>query len=87
MLAFPTVSLATRQRDSRRMPSSPDDYRAWIGVVRDALIVGVGAFMLVFETVFAHAPNPYLIGAGLTALGLPAAIRLDLGRKTKSEAE
>lgn len=66
------------------MPASPEEYRAWIGVVRDAFIVGVGVFMLVFETAFARAPNPYLIGAGLTALGLPAAIRLDLRKKSET---
>lgn len=63
------------------MPASPDEYRAWIGVVRDAFIVAVGTFMLVYETAFVSNPNPYLIGGGLTALGLPAAIRLDLRKK------
>lgn len=56
---------------------------SWLRIFRDSLIVIVGAFMLVFETVFAQNPNAYLIGAGLAALGLPPALRLDL--RTSSE--
>lgn len=63
------------------MPLTPDDYSAWIGIVRDALTVVVGTFMLVFETAIVASPNPYVIGGGLTALGLPVAIRLDGSRK------
>lgn len=63
------------------MPASPDEYRVWIGITRDGVLVAVGTFMLVFETIFKDVPNPYIIGAGLTALGLPAAIRLDLKKQ------
>ena len=55
-----------------------DEWDAWLRIARDTLIVAVGTFMLVFETVFAHNPNAYLIGGGLAALGLPPALRLDL---------
>lgn len=55
-----------------------EPWDAWIRRLRDTLIVSVGTFMLVFETVFAANPNVYLISAGLIALGLPPALRLDL---------
>jgi hypothetical protein len=51
---------------------------SWLRILRDTLIVVVGTFMLVFETVFVPAPNAYVIAAGLVALGLPPALRLDL---------
>jgi hypothetical protein len=51
---------------------------AWMRIVRDTTIVVVGTFMLIFETVFVASPNAYVIGAGLVALGLPPALRLDL---------
>lgn len=40
--------------------------------------------MLVWQTVFAVTPNALLVGAGLVALGLPPALRLEdkLGRVT-----
>lgn len=63
------------------MRSTPDEYRVWIGITRDAALVAVGIFMLVYETILVRAPNPYIIGAGLTALGLPSALRLDLRKK------
>jgi hypothetical protein len=55
-----------------------DEWDVWVRVFRDALIVAVGTFMLVFETAFADHPNAYIIAAGLAALGLPPALRLDL---------
>lgn len=67
------------------MPANPDEYKAWMGIVRDAFIVLVGTFMLVYETAFVQSPNPYVIGGGLTALGLPSAIRLDLRKRDASE--
>ncbi len=67
------------------MPSTPDEYRIWIGITRDAALVLVGIFMLVYETVLVHAPNPYIIGAGLTALGLPSALRLDLRKRADGD--
>lgn len=59
-------------------------YRAWQRIVRDLLLVGVGAFMLIYETVAVRAPNPYVIAGGLAALGLPPAIRLDLRARNYS---
>lgn len=62
------------------MPSE-EVARSWVRIARDSACVAVGAFMLIYETAFAHDPNAYIIGGGLTALGLPSAIRLDLRRK------
>lgn len=59
------------------MPSE-ETARAWVRILRDVFCVAVGAFMLVWETTNVANPNPYVIGGGLTALGLPAVIRLDL---------
>lgn len=56
-------------------------WRAWQRIFRDFVIVLIGAFILVFETVVAKVPNPYLIGAGLAAFGLPPAFRLDRGKE------
>lgn len=55
-----------------------DTWDAWLRIFRDSLIVSVGTFMLIYETVFAAPPNAYVIGGGLAALGLPPALRLDL---------
>ncbi len=62
---------------------------AWMRIVRDTVIVVVGTFMLVYETVFIQNPNAYVIGAGLVALGLPPALRLDMrtsGRRTSDRS-
>lgn len=60
---------------------SEEKARAWIGIIRDAALVSIGTFILIYETVNIHARNPYIIAAGLTCFGLPATIRLDR-RKT-----
>jgi len=51
--------------------------REWVRIFRDVAIVCTASFMLVFETVVVQAPNPYIVGAGLTLLGIPPALRLD----------
>lgn len=43
-------------------------------VLRDVALVSIGAFMLVHETL-AATPQPLILGAALTLLGLPGAIR------------
>lgn len=60
-----------------------DEWRAWQRIFRDFVIVGIGAFMLIYETIAAKNPNFYLIGAGLAALGLPPTIRIDEVRRRK----
>lgn len=57
--------------------ASPRVVREWVRIFRDIAIVFVATFMLIFETVFAPSPNVYVIGAGLTLLGIPPALRLD----------
>lgn len=69
------------------MPANPDEYRTWIGITRDVVVVGLGTFMLIFETAFARSPNPYIIGAALTTFGLPSAIRLDSRNSKKKAAD
>lgn len=58
--------------------------------MRDFTIVGIGAFLLIHEEVSRGVPNPYLIAAGLLALGLPPALRVDEwrgGRKNGNGTE
>lgn len=62
-----------------------EQVRAWQGIFRDVVITLVAAFMLIFETVVAASPNVYIIGAGLTMLGIPPALRLDSLRKKGGE--
>lgn len=60
---------------------TPERVGAWQAIFRDVVITILAAFMLVFETVFAAVPNAYIIGAGITLLGVPAALRLDSFRR------
>ena len=55
-------------------------------MIRDFAIVIVGVFILLHEELSRGSPNPYLIAAGLVALGLPPALRADEwlpGRRAK----
>lgn len=63
----------------------PDALKAWQSIFRDVVITILASFMLVFETVFAHEPNAYIIGAGLTLLGIPPALRLDRTRRRNAD--
>jgi hypothetical protein len=56
---------------------TPELASQWQRIFRDVVAAGVGAFMLIWQTVFAMTPDPLIIGAGLVALGLPSALRLD----------
>ncbi len=55
----------------------------WITGFRDVLLVVVAAFMLVFGTIFVTNPAllALIIGGGLSAFGVPAALRLDSLRR------
>ena len=55
----------------------PNVARQWVRIFRDVAITTVAAFMLIYETVVVKAPNVYIVGAGLTLLGIPPALRLD----------
>lgn len=69
------------------MPREPDfdTLRAWQRIVRDTVIVICGAFILIYETIGTLVPDPYLIGAGLVALGVPPALRYDERRRTEDD--
>jgi len=60
---------------------TPEELRQWQSIFRDLVVVVLAAFMLVYETVVAGTPNAYIIGAGLTLLGIPAAVRADTWRR------
>jgi hypothetical protein len=63
---------------------TPEAIRQWQAIFRDIVITLVAAFLLVYEAVVVVTPNPYIIGAGVTLLGAPAALRLDKGRRGKT---
>ncbi len=63
----------------------PNVLKAWQGIFRDVVITILATFMLSYETVFVGNPNAYIIGAGLTLLGIPPALRLDKLRKKPDE--
>jgi hypothetical protein len=66
---------------------TPDQVRAWQAIFRDVVITVLAAFMLTYETVGTDSPNVYVIGAGLTLLGIPPALRLDSMRRKQDERE
>jgi len=66
---------------------NPDAVTAWLSILRDIVITLVAAFMLIYDTVVKATPNPYIIGGGLTLLGVPPALRLDSLRRTKANGD
>jgi hypothetical protein len=66
---------------------TPEQFRAWQAIVRDAFIMVLGGFLLVWQCVMTVEPNIYVIGAGVTLLGVPAATRLDNLRRKGSGDE
>ena len=64
---------------------TPEVFSAWVPIIRDIVIVVVASFILIYEVVFKQEPNPYAIGAGLTLLGVPPALRLDRRRKSNGD--
>lgn len=61
---------------SDRRPLDPQAWDAWRRIFRDFICVLVGAFMLIWATVFQHPPNYLIVGGGLLALGLPLPFRV-----------
>lgn len=59
----------------------PTEAAAWWKVVRDVLITALGMCMLLYETLKGSGADPAIVGAGLTLLGLPIALRADERRK------
>lgn len=62
---------------------NPENLDAWRRVFRDFLIVFIGAFMLIYGTTRVSDPAilALVLGGGLTAVGLPPALRLDEWRR------
>ncbi len=56
---------------------TPDTARQWQRIFNEVLAEGVGAFMLIWQTVFTDSPSPLLVGAALLALGTPVTRRID----------
>lgn len=57
--------------------------RAW-KMARDTVLVGLGMFMLLHETL-SSSPNPIIIGAAFGLFGLPVPLRIDERRKREKE--
>lgn len=64
---------------------SAQQVRVWQAIFRDFLVMGVATFMLVYASAFDPTHNLYVIGGGITLLGVPAAIRLDGIRRRKED--
>lgn len=63
----------------------PDRVGEWFPLVRDAAILTVALFLLVYEAVFT-TPNALVIGAAGSLLVAPAALRIDeRRRRTQTE--
>lgn len=58
----------------------------WIGILRDALIVALATFMLVYETAFQSQPNVEVMAVALALFGVPGALRLDLRTRHEKRA-
>ncbi len=91
--ALPPPSLCGERAGRAVAPNAgwtPESAREWLWVFRDIVSVTVGAFMLIWQTVLASHPDPLIIGAGLVALGLPPALRIDerlRGRVAETQQE
>ncbi len=73
-----------RQDNQRLTPAVADQ---WFRIFRDILVASVGAFMLVYATVWERPPNEFVIGGALGLFGLIPAIRFDERRRGKDEAD
>lgn len=66
---------------------NPEVIDQWVQIIRDLCIIVVGAFMLIYETVFTPVPNYLIVGGGLTLFGVPPALRIDQVRRRKKGKE
>lgn len=65
---------------------TPEEVREWVKIGRDVVIVAVGAFILIHETIASHgSPNLSLLGTGLALFGVPPALRYDYRKLRKAE--
>ena len=63
---------------------TPTAVRQWQGIVRDFVCLTVGASILIFETL-KRSPDPLMVGAGLTLVGIPPVLRLDRSRSEEED--
>ena len=61
-----------------------DAARLWNGLLRDLVCVFLSSFMLIHETVGDSSPDSIIVGAALTLMGVPAAVRFDNRRRDKN---
>jgi len=50
-------------------------------IARDVILVVLGCFMLIHETIIAAAPRDLIVGAAFGLLGIPALARLEERRQ------
>lgn len=56
---------------------APEEVKAWLFILRDFLLVVVGTFMLVYETLEVRPPSIDVLSVGAALLGIPMVVRLD----------
>jgi uncharacterized membrane protein HdeD (DUF308 family) len=61
--------------------------RPWLRVLKDILLVILGTFMLMHETLATIAPSPVVVGAALVTLGLPKGLNVKKSHKSRTEQE
>jgi hypothetical protein len=67
------------------MGPSPDDTKAWIDVLKNVMLIGVGIFIIIHETLGADFPSLLLLIVAAGALGLPVLDYLS-GIKKKNDS-
>lgn len=77
MGALPHTRMATLTPPPRPDKTPEEIATLWVTVARsifrDLVAPTLGTFILTWETVAEHADRPWLIAAGITCLGIPAA--------------
>ncbi len=66
-------------------PWTPEVVGQWQRIINGLISESVGAFMLIWQTVFASQPSALLVGAGLLAIGVPPALGIDRRLQARSE--
>lgn len=56
---------------------SPESVQVWIRIGLSTILFFVGVGLLIWEAAFVPTPNALIVGAGLLAVGLPPAFRID----------
>ena len=66
--------------------AEPEEVAEWIAVVRDLIIILIATMLFVAQILWLP-PSELLIGAGLTLLLSPVALRADAWRRRKREED